>query len=446
MLRSTTRLAALLAFAVFLLQPMTVSGQQNGDGEDVERLLRRNWSLFLEYFKTADYNMARRAGWEVFRLDPSRFGTLHSRLADMYDTLATYAEEDELRRAYADTILWVLDHAVETFPDRKAEFNSLKGYHLERWYTDREDEAIKAYELAIRGESGDDDLERGETAHDADLASYFNADMYYLERLGMLYSDKPEFSRKAIDIWQVVIERDPNNLTAQAMLKRLISDPEEYIGFLRDAHYADPSNRQKLYELANGFYELVQDFDSAAVYFSKLTTLDGSVRNYWERLGASYLYLSKYKEATEAYKKLTEIDPTSKEAWINLARSILQEGRFAEARTFAERAAELDPEWGAPRMVVAQAYEAAVQRCVERTRGGWDKMRVLDKLVYLLAREEYSRAARDPQFADQARARSIALDSVLPTSEDLFVNKIPRGQSYLINRDCYTWINRSVTP
>jgi tetratricopeptide (TPR) repeat protein len=428
MLRHISRFTFIFILATLFFQPLTLNAQQDGGNDETERLLRRNWSLFLEYFKTADYKAAKKAGWEIINLDPTRFKTLHAKLAELYDTLATNESSAEMKQAYGDTIELILDHAIKTFPDRSAEFYKQKGYHYERQFTGREADAIASYESGVNGVYTNPD------------------DMYYYERIAILTSQIPDMKMKCIAVCQAILALDANNALAQGVLRNLISDPAEYVGILRDSYYADPENRQKLYELANGFYELVQEYDSAIVYFDKLIAIDPSVKNYWERLGACHLYLGNYSAAGKAYKKMTELDPTSKESWLNLARAVLQEGQLPEARTYAEKASELDPAWGAPRMVVAQAYEAAVQRCVERNRGGWDKMKVIDKMVYLLAQTEYSRAARDPQFADQARSRSGALSTLTPTSEDLFVNKIPKGSAYMINKDCYGWISRSVSP
>ncbi len=428
MLRPISRFAFFFICTVLFVQPLALNAQQDGGNDETERLLRRNWSLFLEYFKTADYKAAKKAGWEVMSLDPARFKTLHTKLADLYDTLATYEQSPELKQAYGDTIQIILDSAITTFPDRASEFYLKKGFYYERHFTGREVDAIKSYETGVGG-------------------VYTNTEnIYYYERIAVLTSQDPELKMKSVGVCQAILALDANNAIAQNLLRTLISDPAEYVGILRDAHYADPENRQKLYELANAFYESVQLYDSAIVYFNKLIAIDPTVKNYWERIGASHLYTGNYAGAAKAYKKMTELDPGSKEAWLNLARAELAEGQLSEARTYADKASELDPAWGAPRMVVAQAYEAAVQRCVERTRGGWDKMKVIDKMVYLLAQTEYSRAARDPQFTDQARSRSGALSTLTPTSEDLFVNKIPKGSSYSINKDCYGWIGRSVTP
>ncbi|MBR9975572.1 MAG: hypothetical protein KFF77_08315 [Bacteroidetes bacterium] len=427
MTRSVHTLFAFILFVVLAVQPFAAQAQENGEDQEKERLLRRNWSLFLEYFKTNDYKAAKRAGWQILELDPARFTTFHSKMIDLYDSLATRAEDSVLQKETADTLIWLIDNAIQTFPDSKAEFSLLKGYQLERQFPDRDKDAICAYEEGINSD-------------------YANADMYSLMRLALLYSKYPETKQQAVTVLQAIILRDPNNETAQNLLKSLMENPEEYIGVLRDAYYADPENTTKLYELANGFYELVQEYDSAAVYFKKLTTISPDVKNYWQRLGASLLFIEDYKGASTAYKRVTELDRESKEAWMNLSRSVLQEGKLSDARSHAEKASALDPSWGAPHMVIANAYEMAVSRCVEGTRGGWANMKVIDKMVYILAQTEYGRAAQDPTYASQARERSKTLNSLTPTAEDLFVNKIPKGVPYAINKDCYGWIGRSVTP
>ena len=64
--------------------------------------------------------------------------------------------------------------------------------------------------------------------------------------------------------------------------------------------------------------------------------------------------------------------------------------------------------------------------------------------MYSLAQEEYRKAMRDGEFADQARTRIGQLQSLTPTAEDLFRNGIKKGSSYELNSGCYSWINRSV--
>ena len=420
-------LVVLLALTVPLIAQDEDAAVGGNDGSESEKLLRRNWSLFLENFKNEYYESAKPYGWKVFELDPGRFKTLHKKLVDIYDNLGSKSEDPAVKVLAGDTIIILCDDAIKQFPDKKDYWDLKKGYYYEIMYADKTEEAIKSYETGINGD-------------------YQSADMYYLDRLARLYSNVPEYKPKAVAVLQAMILRDANNETAQLLLKNLISDPAEYIGILRDAYYADSENSGKLYELANGYYEMVQEYDSAAVYFEKLTVLDPGVKNYWQHLGASFMYIGKYSRAEDAYMKLTQLEPESRDGWMNLAKATLQNGKLSTTRDYAEKALKIDPSWGAPHMAIAQSYEEAVRRCVESKRGGWDKMKVLDKLVYQAVADEYDAAAKDPDFRDQAMQRKGALSSVLPTAEDLFVNKIPKGKSYMINADCYSWISRSVVP
>ncbi len=401
-------------------------GNSGGDPNDEgAKALRRNWSLFSEAYKMNDFNTAKHYGWIVRETAPTRFKTLHPKMINIYDSLWSRAEDPASKTAMADTMFLLINEAMTLFPDKKDQLTLQRGYMYERLYTDKKPEAIADYEAGIHSD-------------------YANADMWYLDRLGILYSEKPETKAKAITVLQAVLLRDPNNVTAQGIIKTLITDPKEYVGLLRDAYYADPANRQKLYELANGFYEQLQDYDSAAVYFDKLTKEDPSVKNYWERLAVCYMYLGKYSTAIDTYKKLVALDAENKEGWINLARAQIEVGKLQEARSSAEKAIDVAPDWGAPYMIIGQIYEAAAKRCVESRPKGWEDMKIPDKAMYSLAQSVYRKAASDPQFAEQARSRIGQIASLTPTAEDLFRNGIAKGTNYQLNSGCYSWIGRSV--
>ena len=47
----------------------------------------------LEYYKTNDFKAAKKAGWAIIGLNPARFKTLHSKMINIYDSLATRAAD-----------------------------------------------------------------------------------------------------------------------------------------------------------------------------------------------------------------------------------------------------------------------------------------------------------------------------------------------------------------
>lgn len=420
----------LFVLIAVLALPLAVSAQDedaggNDQNDEQTKLLRRNWSLFSEAYKMNDIKTARKYGWIVYEMAPTRFKTLHPKMINIYDTLWARAEDPAMKQAMADTTMFFINDGIKLFPDKAQSYTLQRGYMYERLYSDKKAEAIADYEAGINGD-------------------YANGDMWYLNRLAVLYSENPETKNKAIEVLQAILLRDPNSDFAQQMMKSLVSNPEEYVALLSDAYYADSGNRQKLYELANAFYEQLQNYDSAAYYFEKLVAEDATVKNYWERLAASYMYLGKYDGAIDAYKKVTSLDAENRESWINLARAQKEVGRLSDARTSAEKAQEVAPDWGAPHMLIGQVYEAAAAKCVEGTRGGWGNMKIQDKAMYTLAQSEYRKATSDPQFADQAKQRIGQIASLTPTAEDLFRNGVKKGSSYSLNSGCYSWINRSV--
>ncbi|MAT39293.1 MAG: hypothetical protein CL946_06790 [Ectothiorhodospiraceae bacterium] len=417
--------AVALTNVAALAQDEDESAGSGGDDEQ-EKLVRRNWSLFSESYKMHDYTTAKKYGWEVLELAPNRFKTLHGKMSTVYDSLRGRTDDPELQQVYADSAIWFLNEAIRLFPDKKDYYLKRRGILYDFRYDDKKAEAIADYEAGIDGD-------------------YINGEMWYVERLATLYSDDPDQKMKAVEVLQAILERDPNNAKAQTMIKNLITDPAEYVGILKNAYYSDPESAAKLYEVANGYFEMLQQYDSAAVYFEKLVTMEPQVKNYWERLATSYMFLSKYEKAIDAYTKVSELEPTDKKVWYDLARAQQEAGKLSAARTSAEKASEIDPAWGAPYMLVGQLYETSAQDCVTGTRGGWANMKIQDKAVYVLAQSVYRKAMNDTQFAEQARTRIGQLNSLTPSAEDLFRNGIAKGSSYSINSGCYGWIGRSVT-
>ena len=83
---------SLLIVVALLLTSRPLLFAQDG-GADNEKLLRRNWSLFLENYKSGDFVSAKPFGWKVHGLDPSRFKTLHKKMIAIYDSMAVRSDD-----------------------------------------------------------------------------------------------------------------------------------------------------------------------------------------------------------------------------------------------------------------------------------------------------------------------------------------------------------------
>ncbi len=404
--------------------------QGNGNtavGGDDSKLLQK-WSLFLEYAKINDGVEALKYGWQILQSNPSRFKTLHRRMMKIYAGFLDSNPESPMREGWRDSLLIVVDDAIKTFPDRAPRYWLRKGYYLEAYFDGKEEDALKAYENGV-GEK------------------YDEADPYYLLRMAILYAkfkdDNPDYEARLIAVSRAILKKDPNNETAQSLLKSSITDPDQYIAVLRDAYQADPNNVQKLYDLAIGFVEMAKDHDSAYVYFKKLTELKPDVFNYWYRLGISAAYLEKYSEAERAFLEASKLDPSSRDIWINLARNAFNRNSYPKTRMYAEKALKINPNDGEAYMLIGQAYAEQVRSCVMK-RGGWDKVTFDDRVVTRLAINTFKRAARDKTVRDRANGKIEEWKTLLPSRADLFVRHLSPGDIYKPKDACYSWINRNV--
>ncbi len=416
-----------LFLAIFFISGFVFS--QGTQQDSIEVL--KNWSLFYEYYKTGDYNSAVPYGWFVMKMQPSRFKTLYKAMEKIYLKYYEEAPQDK-KTAYADTLLIIYDNAIKYHPENASEYYLRKGYVLENYYTGRELDAISAYEKGIE-------------------LDFENTEFYYIDRLGVLYiknmEQYPEFREKAIELYRRVIDKDPQNVTANDRLRSLVKDITELIELNKKRLEIDPENVELIWTVAN-LYIRAEDYKSAIPYLEKLTKKAPDNETYWNRLGYSYQRIGEYRKAIDTYNRSLKINPDAKEIILNIAICYRELDNFEQARLWARRAMAKDKNWGRPYIEIAQIYESAVSKCVKTTKGGdWTKLDFTDKLVYQLAVEYYELAKRiDPSVANEANQRIKNLETLVPTQEDYFFNKrkIKDGKIQ-ITGGCYDWIGESIT-
>ncbi len=391
----------------------------------------KNWSLFFEYFKTGDYVTAVPYGWKVMEMQPTRFKTLYKAMEKIY--LKFYEEApEEKKQGYADTLLVIYDNAIKYHPESASEYYLKKGYVLENYYKNRNIDAIEAYEKGIE-------------------LDFEHTEFYYIDRLGVLYikhmEENPDFREKAIDLYRRVLDKDPQNVTANDRLRALVKDISELIELNKKRLETDPENTELIWTIAN-LYIRAEDFKSSIPYLEKLTKKFPDNEIYWNRLGYSYQRIGEYKKAIDAYTRSLKVNPDAKEIILNIAVCYRELENFEQARIWARRAMAKDKNWGRPYIEIAQIYEATVAKCVKTTKGGdWTKIDFIDKLVYQLAVEYYELAKRiDPSVINEANQRIKNLETLVPTQEDYFFNKRKIKDGKIpITGGCYDWIGESIT-
>lgn len=119
----------------------------------------KNLSLSYECFNKGNYVSACPYAWNVMKMQPVRFKTLYKAMEKIY--LKFYEETPPEK-------IIIYDNAIKYHHENAWEYYLKKGYALENYYTDRDTEAIKAYEKGIEIDSD-------------------HTEFYYIDRLGVLY-------------------------------------------------------------------------------------------------------------------------------------------------------------------------------------------------------------------------------------------------------------------
>ncbi len=388
----------------------------------------KNWSLFFEYHKNGDFRSAAPYGWRVIQLDPDRFKTVYTKLAECYFNFYQQADST-VRGVFADTMIIIYDLGIKNIPDRAAGIWLTRGYALATYFHGRDEDAIQSYEKAIELDP--------------------KTDFVYIDQLGILYMKtmdlKPENKKKAVDLYRKVREADGANQIAVDRLKKLISDPQELVDLALSDLKNDPENPEKLWNAAQAHLEAEQ-YPEAEKHLLKLVKMSPKSPNYLNELAKVYQREGKYKQAIDAYEASLKVNPV-RENKLNIAVCYRQMKNYAAARSTAMKAAQAEKGWGQPYLEIAEVYKAAVENCVKDTKGGdWSKLDIEDKLVYRLAQLSYEKArTTDKTLSNEANQRINELSTLVPSKEDIFFNKARIvNEKMAIGGQCYAWVNEDV--
>jgi tetratricopeptide (TPR) repeat protein len=420
------RFLPLITAGILFLAPLEASAQASNPAEAA-----KNWSLFFEYHKNGDFKTAAPYGWKVIQLDPTRFKTVYSKLADCYYNFYQNAADTTKRQAFADTMIIVYDLGIKNVPDRSSGLWLSKGYALATYFQGRDLEAIHSYEKAIELDP--------------------KTDFVYIDQLGLLYiknMDKdPSLKKKAVDLYRAQHEKDSTNQVPVDRLKQLISDPQELVELAEADLKNDPTNPEKLWNAAQAHIDAEQ-YGDAEKHLTTLVKKFPKASNYTNELGKTYQKDGKYKQAIGAYEESLKLNPAVRENYLNIAVCYRQLKNYAAARSTAQKAAAHEKGWGQPYMEIAETYKAAVENCIKETKGGdWSKLDLDDKLVYKLAQESYRTAKSvESGLSNEANQRINELSTLVPSKEDIFFNKnrIVNGKMP-IGGECYNWVGEQVS-
>lgn len=377
-----------------------------------------NYSLFSEYQKNKDCESALPYGWKVIQENPAKFSKwIYYKMEECFWALHdSSTTSPELQKAIQDTISYFYDLAIKYRPEDKGYFLARKAYVSEVWLSLPADKVIPMYEEAI--------------AAQPEISSF------YYDRLGQLYrnnaTEENGYKLKALDIYNILSDREPDNETWSLRKKDLVENIDELLAIVKAAWEKDKTNVKKAKELA-GVAIQASVFKDAIAPLEFLVSQEPDNTGYLTQLASVYQKTDELDKAEKTYVKLINLQPDNKDNYFNLGIIYKDMGRLAQARNEFIRASEKGGNWALPIYYEGYLYEQAATNCTDFDR----------KVVYLLAYQTYKKALAMDGSLQQAKDRINALASVIPTKEDYFFRNIKSGQTLQIT--CVSWIGRSVT-
>ncbi|MCB9201931.1 MAG: hypothetical protein H6604_02620 [Flavobacteriales bacterium] len=156
-----------------------------------------------------------------------------------------------------------------------------------------------------------------------------------------------------------------------------------------------------------------------------------------EALAYSYLKKGQYSSAISSFNSaIANTSNSSKqgELYYYLAYAYFKSGNLGATKSNAIKAARLKAGYGAPYILIAQAYAKGAGSCGSNT---FEK-----KAVYWAAADMAAKAGRiDGSVAGDARKTANYYNSLAPSSQEIFTTGKKKGQTMRIN----CWINETVT-
>ena len=380
------------------------------------------YSLFSEYYKNKDCNSALPYGWSVLKMDPKRFAKwIYYKMEDCFWYLHDSSNASpEMIKSINDTILYFYGLALEHFPEAKGYFQVRKAFVSEIWLGEKVETVIKEYEDAF--------------AYDPSLTSY------YYNRLGQLYkkhmADGNDYRTKAIDLYSMLGEREPNTPQWPIEMESLVENIDELVDLTKKTWDLDKENLSKAWKYA-ALSIKASRYEEAIVPLEFLVGKEPESVNYWNQLATAYQKTDKLDKAESSLKKLIQIDPENKVHYLNLGILYKDKGQLSAARTQYQKANDIGKGWGQAIFNEALLYEQAARGC---------EFNFETKCVYQLAVDTYRRAKNtDASISQQAQDRINALSNSVPTKEDYFSRKLKSGTVIPITGSCFGWIGKSIT-
>lgn len=362
--------------------------------------LEKSWGRGWDHYQHRRYAEALPHFWQVATHDTSR----------RFDKVFNYLGQAYFKLGRADSALHVYALGVARFP---ADDNLRR--NLAFLHTSRGDyaAAITQYrELQQRGQATLEDLRK--------LAALYR-------RTGR--------EQEALPLFETLVAANPADAEARRQLEELYQasgETEKWLASLEQTLARQPEDTLSLLRLAGARLER-REYEAALALLDRYLTLAPSTAKALGLKGEAQKNLGQFAAALATFEQARALAAQDLTLLVQAAACHRGLRQYAAARSCAQQALQRRADYGSALLVLGEIYEACARECV-RAKG---RVEFDDKLVFQLAYEAYDQAQQDAATRTEVKQRMAALASLLPGSEDYFMNK-NHGQA---TGPCYAWLH-----
>ncbi len=441
--------AMLAAFASNTLYAGTVRSemvpenfiQDQRYGEDSVQCVR-NWSLYAEYYRQRNYEMAYEPWKYMFYDCPKATVNIYIHGANIIKYFYNNETDPDRREAWIDTLMIVYDRRIEMF----GEEGRVLGRKAADLYQLRPSAVQELYEMSERSI----ELEGMSAGADVLLINFQSvvrlADATLLEPSAII-----EAFDRATNIIEYNLEHNPEDARFYNPAKnniRSMFEPYatcENLAIIFEPRLDAAPDDVELLERITEMLENAGCTNDALFFRATLKLheiqpnaesafLMGRLENNRDNYTAAINF---YKQAAELYTKEgvdRNQDRIFRAYWLMAELSFRQLKQLPQARTYARKAHETTPDDGRPLLLIGEMYAASASECGDNE--------VTKKAAYWAAVDKFIEArnvATDDAVKERASQLIDHFRLHFPNNEDIFFHGYAEGETFRV--EC--WINKT---
>ncbi len=414
--------------------------QDDRYGEDSVQCVR-NWSLYAEYYRQRNYEMAYEPWKYMFESCPRATQNIYIHGANMIKHFYNTETDPDKREAWVDTLMMVYDRRIEMF----GEEGRILGRKAADLYQLRPSAVQELYEMSERSI----ELEGMNAGADVLLINFQStvrlADAALLEPNDIL-----EAYERATNIIEYNLEHNPDDArfynpaknNIRAMFEpyatcenlaavygpRFEANPDDIELLERITEVLDNArctNEELYYDATKTLHQLRPEGESAF--------LMGRLENNRESYREAINYFQQAIDLFEEENKEDNQDRIFRAYWLMAEISFRQLRNLPQARNYARKAHQVMPNDGRPLIMIGEMYADSANECgdddVTKKAAYWT---AVDKFV------EAANVAEDEAVKSHAEQLTNTFRQYFPNNEEIFFHGYSVGDSFRV--EC--WINR----